>query len=182
MITDDSYRITKYFPFDYPATDSRNRYVPRKVCPKERNTYLFSATMTSKVGCLGIYPSQYTHRISIYLCISTTPAATRTLLTSKVPPCLAWPCPDPRPFASEPLSYQVAKLQRAALQNPIKVEVSHKYQTVSTLVQQYAFFPYKYKDCYLTYTMNEFNGNSAIVFTATCSTAQRLALLLRNLA
>jgi len=94
-----------------------------KVCPKERNTYLFSATMTSKV----------------------------------------------------------AKLQRAALQNPVKVEVSSKYQTVSTLVQQYAFFPYKYKDCYLTYTMNEFNGNSAIIFTATCSTCQRLALLLRNL-
>jgi len=94
-----------------------------KVCPKERNTYLFSATMTSKV----------------------------------------------------------AKLQRAALQNPVKVEVSHKYQTVSQLVQQYSFFPHKFKDCYLSFLMNEFNGNSAIVFTATCSTTQRLALMLRNL-
>ena len=49
-----------------------------EVLPKERRTYLFSATMTQKV----------------------------------------------------------AKLQRASLKDPVKVQVSSKYQTVSTLIQQ----------------------------------------------
>ena len=49
-----------------------------EVLPRERRTYLFSATMTQKV----------------------------------------------------------AKLQRASLKDPVKVQVSSKYQTVSTLIQQ----------------------------------------------
>ena len=49
-----------------------------EVLPKERRTYLFSATMTQKV----------------------------------------------------------AKLQRASLKDPVKVQVSSKYQTVSALIQQ----------------------------------------------
>ncbi|RIB05328.1 P-loop containing nucleoside triphosphate hydrolase protein [Gigaspora rosea] len=94
-----------------------------KVIPKERHTYLFSATMTTKV----------------------------------------------------------AKLQRASLNNPVKIEVSSKYSTVSTLLQYYLFFPLKHKDCYLVYLCNELAGNSLIIFTRTCSDTQRLALLLRNL-
>ncbi|CAG8701772.1 18284_t:CDS:2, partial [Racocetra persica] len=94
-----------------------------KVIPKERHTYLFSATMTTKV----------------------------------------------------------AKLQRASLSNPVKVEVSSKYSTVSTLLQYYLFFPLKHKDCYLVYLCNELAGNSIIIFTRTCNDTQRLALLLRNL-
>ncbi|KAK9764173.1 ribosomal RNA processing protein, variant 2 [Basidiobolus ranarum] len=94
-----------------------------KVIPKERTTYLFSATMTTKV----------------------------------------------------------AKLQRASLQSPVKVEVSTKYSTVSTLLQYYLFFPFKHKDCYLVYLLNELAGNSAIVFSRTCNDTQRIALLLRNL-
>jgi ATP-dependent RNA helicase DDX47/RRP3 len=58
-----------------------------KVIPKERHTFLFSATMTNKV----------------------------------------------------------AKLQRACLKNPVKVEVSNKYSTVDTLRQQYMFVPAKFK-------------------------------------
>lgn len=58
-----------------------------KAIPRERTTFLFSATMTSKV----------------------------------------------------------AKLQRASLQNPIKVEVSSKYATVKSLQQRYLFVPQKYK-------------------------------------
>ena len=91
--------------------------------PKERNTYLFSATMTSKVK----------------------------------------------------------KLQRASLTNPVKVEVSSKYQTVRTLLQQYLFVPAKHKDCYLAYVCNELAGHTSIIFAATCATAQRLALMLRAL-
>ena len=58
-----------------------------KVIPRERNTFLFSATMTKKV----------------------------------------------------------AKLQRASLRNPVKVEVSSKYQTVEKLQQHYVFIPAKFK-------------------------------------
>lgn len=94
-----------------------------KVIPRERNTFLFSATMTTKV----------------------------------------------------------AKLQRASLTDPFKVEVSSKYATVSTLIQNYLFIPAKLKDTYLTYLLNDLSGATAIVFVSTCANAQRLALMLRNL-
>lgn len=94
-----------------------------KVIPRERNTFLFSATMTTKV----------------------------------------------------------AKLQRASLTDPVKVEVSSKYATVSTLIQNYIFLPAKLKDTYLTYLLNDLAGSTAIVFVSTCANAQRLALMLRNL-
>ncbi|KAI8926224.1 P-loop containing nucleoside triphosphate hydrolase protein [Entophlyctis helioformis] len=94
-----------------------------KVIPRERNTYLFSATMTTKVE----------------------------------------------------------KLQRASLVNPVKLEVATKYSTVDTLLQYYLFFPYKQKETYLTYLLNEMAGNTCIVFTLTCASAQKLAIMLRNL-
>ncbi|KAJ3332763.1 ribosomal RNA processing protein [Blyttiomyces sp. JEL0837] len=94
-----------------------------KVIPRERNTFLFSATMTSKVE----------------------------------------------------------KLQRASLSNPVKIEVATKYSTVSTLLQYYLFFPAKQKECYLTYVLNELSGQTAIVFTLTCNSSQKLTLMLRNL-
>ncbi|XP_053609406.1 ATP-dependent RNA helicase DDX47 [Plodia interpunctella] len=94
-----------------------------RVIPRERRTYLFSATMTKKVQ----------------------------------------------------------KLQRASLQDPVKVEVSTKYQTVDKLQQYYVFIPVKYKDVYLVHILNEMAGNSFIVFVATCANALRCALLLRNL-
>lgn len=94
-----------------------------KAIPKERNTFLFSATMTNKV----------------------------------------------------------AKLQRACLRNPVKVEVSSKYSTVETLRQQYLFVPAKHKDCYLTFSLNELAGSTAMVFTRTCEATRKLALVLRNL-
>jgi ATP-dependent RNA helicase DDX47/RRP3 len=82
---------------------------------------------------------------------------------------------------SATMTDKVAKLQRASLRNPVKVQVSLKYSTVDTLLQYYLFIPLAYKDCYLTYLVNELAGNSIIVFAATCSAAQRLALMLRNL-
>ncbi|XP_046854622.1 probable ATP-dependent RNA helicase DDX47 [Xenia sp. Carnegie-2017] len=94
-----------------------------KVIPKERRTYLFSATMTKKVK----------------------------------------------------------KLQRASLQDPVKVEVSTKYTTVEKLLQSYIFIPSKYKDCYLVSILNELAGNSFMVFCGTCNNVQRTSLLLRNL-
>merc|ERR1719318_2324796 len=94
-----------------------------KIIPKERNTYLFSATMTKKVQ----------------------------------------------------------KLQRASLKDPVKVEVSTKYQTVEKLQQYYIFIPVKFKDVYLVYILNELAGNSFMVFCSTCANTQRVALMLRNL-
>ena len=43
------------------------------------------------------------------------------------------------------LTAQVAKLQRASLHDPVKVEVSTKYQTVASLQQYYLFMPAKFK-------------------------------------
>jgi ATP-dependent RNA helicase DDX47/RRP3 len=91
--------------------------------PKDRHTYLFSATMTSKV----------------------------------------------------------AKLQRASLTNPVRAAVNTKYDTVSTLLQSYLFLPFKYKDTYLVFLLNEMPGQSCIVFARTCNDTQRLAFLLRSL-
>ena len=46
---------------------------------------------------------------------------------------------------SATMTTKVAKLQRASLVDPVRVEVSEKFATVSTLVQQYLFIPAKYK-------------------------------------
>uniref|UniRef100_A0A1A9WKS2 RNA helicase n=1 Tax=Glossina brevipalpis TaxID=37001 RepID=A0A1A9WKS2_9MUSC len=94
-----------------------------KVLPKERHTYLFSATMTKKVK----------------------------------------------------------KLQRASLKDPVKVEVSNKYQTVEQLLQYYIFIPLKYKDVYLVHILNELAGNSFMIFCSTCNNTVRTALMLRAL-
>ncbi|KAL5490313.1 RRP3 [Sanghuangporus weigelae] len=94
-----------------------------KVIPKERTTYLFSATMTTKV----------------------------------------------------------AKLQRASLTNPVRVEVSKKYTTVSTLLQYYLFVPYKQKEVNLIHICNTLAQNSIIIFTRTVMDCQRLALILKTL-
>ncbi|RFU27436.1 hypothetical protein B7463_g8906, partial [Scytalidium lignicola] len=95
-----------------------------KVLPRERRTYLFSATMSSKVE----------------------------------------------------------SLQRASLKEPLRVSVSsNKYQTVSTLLQNYIFIPHPHKDTYLIYLLTEFAGQTAIIFTRTVNETQRLAILLRTL-
>jgi len=46
---------------------------------------------------------------------------------------------------SATMTSKVAKLQRASLVDPVRVEVSGKYGTVATLVQQYMFIPAKHK-------------------------------------
>ncbi|CEF62294.1 Probable ATP-dependent RNA helicase DDX47 [Strongyloides ratti] len=94
-----------------------------RVIPKERRTYLFSATMTKKV----------------------------------------------------------AKLERASLRNPERIEISTRYQTVEKLKQHYIFIPNKYKEAYLVYILNEIASNTAIVFCSTCAGAMKIALMLRQL-
>ncbi|KAI0034018.1 P-loop containing nucleoside triphosphate hydrolase protein [Vararia minispora EC-137] len=94
-----------------------------KIIPKDRTTYLYSATMTTKV----------------------------------------------------------AKLQRASLSNPVRVEVSSKYSTVSTLLQYYLFIPLSQKDVHLIYLANSLAQNSMMIFTRTVHDAQRLSIILRSL-
>ena len=62
---------------------------------------------------------------------------------------------------------KVESLQRASLSNPSRVSIKNPFQTVSTLIQKYLFFPHKDKDIYLVYLLNEFSGQSTIVFTRT---------------
>ncbi|WIA29424.1 hypothetical protein OEZ86_011927 [Tetradesmus obliquus] len=82
---------------------------------------------------------------------------------------------------SATMTNKVAKLQRACLVSPVKVEVAAKYSTVDTLRQQYCFIPAKYKDCYLAFVLNELSGSTAMVFTRTCDATRKVALTLRNL-
>ena len=82
---------------------------------------------------------------------------------------------------SATMTSKVAKLQRASLRSPVKVEVSTKYQTVKSLVQQYLFIPARYKEVYFTYLLSELTGQTVIAFLGTCASVQRLTLMLKNL-
>lgn len=83
---------------------------------------------------------------------------------------------------SATMSSKVESLQRASLVNPLRVSVStDKYQTVSTLLQSYLFFPHKHKDIYLVHMLNELAGQTAIIFTRTVNETQRIAIMLRLL-
>lgn len=82
---------------------------------------------------------------------------------------------------SATMTQKVQKLQRASLKDPVRVEVSGKYQTVEQLMQSYIFLPSKFKDVYLVYIINELAGNSFIIFCSTCANTQRVSFMLRNL-
>ena len=89
---------------------------------------------------------------------------------------------DRRTFLfSATMTSKVAKLQRASLRDPIRVEVNSKYKTVDRLIQRYIFTPQKFKDCYLTHLLSALQGNSFMIFCSTCNNAQRTTLLLRDL-
>lgn len=82
---------------------------------------------------------------------------------------------------SATMTKKVVKLQRASLKDPVRIEVSTKFQTVDHLKQYYIFIPAKYKDVYLVHILNELSGNSFIIFCNTCPGTQKMALMLRNL-
>merc|ERR1719469_848095 len=65
---------------------------------------------------------------------------------------------------SATMTKKVPKLQRASLTDPVKVEVSSKYQTVDKLQQSYLFIPLKFKEIYLVHILNELAGNSFMIF------------------
>ncbi|GAA6003964.1 DEAD/DEAH box helicase [Rhodotorula paludigena] len=82
---------------------------------------------------------------------------------------------------SATMTTKVAKLQRASLRDPVKLEVSSKYQTVSTLLQYYLLVPLKHKDLHLVHLLHTLSGLTTIVFVRTVMDAQRLSILLRLL-
>ena len=68
------------------------------------------------------------------------------------------------------------------MNDPVKIEVSNKYKTVDTLVQNYLFIPEKHKETYLVYLLAQLTtGLKTIIFTTTCNQSVKLALILRNL-
>ncbi|KNG76587.1 RNA helicase [Plasmodium falciparum IGH-CR14] len=73
---------------------------------------------------------------------------------------------------SATMTKNVAKLKKACLKNPVKVEVSNKYSTVSTLIETYIFLPLKYKYTYLSSLCFHYQTRNIIIFTNTCATAQ----------
>ncbi|ANQ06570.1 Uncharacterized protein PCOAH_00009690 [Plasmodium coatneyi] len=82
---------------------------------------------------------------------------------------------------SATMTKSVAKLKKASLKNPIKVEVSNKYSTASTLIENYIFIPLKYKYTYLCSLCFHFSSRCIIIFANTCATAQKLNFFCRNL-
>ena len=84
-------------------------------------------------------------------------------------------------FFSATMTKQVKKLQRAALQNPVMVQVSHKNKAVDNLTQNYIFVPNKDKTSLLVWLLNENNGKSVIVFCNQCNTCAELNATLRVL-
>ncbi|CAD2085463.1 ATP-dependent RNA helicase DDX47, putative [Plasmodium vinckei lentum] len=82
---------------------------------------------------------------------------------------------------SATMTKSVAKLKKASLKNPIKIEVSNKYSTVKTLIETYIFLPLKYKYTYLCSLCFYFTNKNIIIFANTCATAQKLNFFCRNL-
>jgi len=84
-------------------------------------------------------------------------------------------------FFSATMTKQVKKLQRAALNDPIKVSVSKKNQAVQTLKQFYCFVPKVDKETLLVWLLNENQGKSIMVFCNQCNTCAEINATLRIL-
>jgi ATP-dependent RNA helicase DDX47/RRP3 len=84
---------------------------------------------------------------------------------------------------SATMSSKVESLQRASLQNPVRVSIStSSHQTVAQLRQNFILIPHKDKDLYLVYLLSDLlAGLTVIIFTRTVNETQRLSYLLRAL-
>jgi len=82
---------------------------------------------------------------------------------------------------SATMTSKVSKLQRASLRKPITVEVSSKYDTVDTLVQNYILVPFKFKQTYLIGMLEQLSAYTGIIFVDTCLNAQKMSTMLRHL-
>ncbi|AEA39010.1 DEAD box protein (nucleomorph) [Cryptomonas paramecium] len=82
---------------------------------------------------------------------------------------------------SATMTINIEKLKKISMSNPVKIKINKKYKTVSTLVQNYIFMPFKSKNCYLSYICNEFSDCLAIIFVDTQICAEKIAVLLKVL-
>merc|ERR1719317_23980 len=82
---------------------------------------------------------------------------------------------------SATMTTKVRKLQRATLIDPVKLEISSKYQTVHTLVQKFIFKPAKFKDVYTVYILNELRGKTVMIFVNTIHNCERISIMLTSL-
>ena len=82
---------------------------------------------------------------------------------------------------SATMTSKVSKLQRAALRKPMKVEVNTKFDTASTLTQNYMLVPFKFKQTYMVALLSHFAKYTGIIFIDTCLNAQKLTMILRHL-
>lgn len=82
---------------------------------------------------------------------------------------------------SATMTAKVSKLQKAALKNPVKVEVTSKYATAKGLTQNMMVVPHLKKLSYTAAILTLYRDYSAMVFTNTCKGAQKLATVLRYL-
>lgn len=83
-------------------------------------------------------------------------------------------------FSATP-SKDVEQLQRASLQDPVRISVSDKITTVETLLEYYVFVPLKHKDATLVWLLNNLMGKSTIIFVNTKDEGTRLPLMLKEL-
>lgn len=82
---------------------------------------------------------------------------------------------------SATMTTKVARLQRASLHKPVRVDIKGDQRTADNLTQYYLFMPHERKEVYLVWLANENAAASMIMFTRTVADAQRLATLLRIL-
>lgn len=83
---------------------------------------------------------------------------------------------------SATMSGSVAKLQRASLVNPVRIDVgSEGVETVETLQQYYVLLPLARKEVGLIVLMRKLAGKSVIIFTNTVHDTVRLTLMLRSM-
>ncbi|KAF9664426.1 hypothetical protein SADUNF_Sadunf16G0017700 [Salix dunnii] len=171
-----------------------------KAIPRNRRTYLFSATMTNKAGVIYIEIARvfimffflfFVADCMCWACSSSNYKVHKIcnkvklyhisryhiILSFFVADCICFgPC-----GSSNYKVRKVKKLQRACLRNPVKIEAAFKYSTVDTLEQGFYFMPAALKDCYLVYILSSKTGATSMIFTRTCRETDFLALVLRKL-
>ncbi|KAL2336707.1 hypothetical protein Fmac_011153 [Flemingia macrophylla] len=128
-----------------------------RLIPRDRRTFLFSATMTKK-------------NADTWFSWLLTSSSKFMLLNANRPSCT--------------LAVAGSEAPKSLFEESCEgttIEAASKYSTVDTLKQQYRFLPARHKDCYLVYILTEMAGSTSMVFTRTCDATRLLALILRNL-
>ena len=75
---------------------------------------------------------------------------------------------------SATMTSKVAKLQRASLHKPVKVEVNDKFATPRNLTQEYLFIPGQAQGVLLGCIVDMNRGRSGLVFCGTFAGATKL--------